>query len=328
MAPDSQISEAQTCRPWRVGLPILVMIALYILPLSGALPETNPNEVVRIELAASIAFWARFDLEDSAAIYGLSEDVSIRDGKLYSDKAPGLSMISAPVVWILNPILGRTPFSDLPAYWPLRHALTMILLALPSVGLALLVGAAVPEIELKHRMAYSLVAALTTPLWTYGTVYLGHASAALLISVAWFLLLGFPSQDSPLEPRRAAFGGAVAGFSIATEYPTALLVTVILATLLVRRTPLVVLLSVAAGAFAGILPALFYHQIAFGSPWITGYSFKADSGFQAIIAHGAFGISWPSAEALWGISFGARRGLFYYCPLLLLTPLGLWWMVE
>ncbi len=328
MTPDSKISKAKTRRPWWVGLPILLMIALYILPMSGARAETNPNEVVRIELATSIAFWAQFDLEDSAAIYGLSEDVSIRDGKLYSDKAPGLSMISAPVVWILDPILGRAPFSDLPAYWPLRHALTMILLALPSVGLAFLVGAAVPEIAPKHRMAYALVAAFTTPLWTYGTVYLGHASAALFISVAWFLLLGFPGQDSPLGPRRAALGGAVAGFSIATEYPTALLVAVIFATLLMRRTPLMVLLSVAAGAFAGILPALFYHQIAFGAPWITGYSFKADSGFQAIIAHGAFGISWPSAEALWGISFGARRGIFYYCPLLLLTPLGLWWMVE
>jgi len=328
MTPDSETSETQARRTWWVGLPILLVITLYILPLTGAPAVTNPNEVVRIELATSIAFWARVDLEDSAAIYGLSEDVSIRDGKLYSDKAPGLSMISAPVVWIVNPILGRAPSSDLPAYWPLRHALTMLLLALPTVGLAFLVGAAVPEIDPKHRTAYALIAALTTPLWTYGTVYFGHASAALLITVAWFLLLGFPGQNSPLTPRRAALGGAVAGFSVATEYPTALLVAVIFATLFVRRTSLLVLVGAAAGSFAGALPALVYHQIAFGAPWITGYSFKAASDFQAIIAHGAFGISWPSAEALWGISFGARRGIFYFCPLLLLSPLGLWLMVR
>ena len=328
MTPDSETSETQARRTWWVGLPILLVITLYILPLTGAPAVTNPNEVVRIELATSIAFWARVDLQDSAAIYGLSEDVSIRDGKLYSDKAPGLSMISAPVVWIVNPILGRAPSSDLPAYWPLRHALTMLLLALPTVGLAFLVGAAVPEIDPKHRTAYALIAALTTPLWTYGTVYFGHASAALLITVAWFLLLGFPGQNSPLTPRRAALGGAVAGFSVATEYPTALLVAVIFATLFVRRTSLLVLVGAAAGSFAGALPALVYHQIAFGAPWITGYSFKAASDFQAIIAHGAFGISWPSAEALWGISFGARRGIFYFCPLLLLSPLGLWLMVR
>jgi hypothetical protein len=328
MTPDSETAEARARRPWWVGLPILLVIALYILPLSDAPAVTNPNEVVRIELATSIAFWARFDLKDSAAIYGLSEDVSIRDGKLYSDKAPGLSMISAPVVWIVNPILGRAPPSDLPAYWPLRHVLTMLLLALPTVGLAFLVGAAVPEIDPKRRAAYALIAALTTPLWTYGTVFFGHASAALLITVAWFLLLGYPGQRSSLGPRRAALGGAVAGFSVATEYPTALLVAVIFVTLLVRRTSPLVLIGAAVGAFAGVLPALVYHQIAFGAPWITGYSFKAASDFQAIIAHGAFGISWPSAEALWGISFGARRGIFYYCPLLLLVPLGLWWMVR
>ena len=328
MTPQSETSDAKARRPWWVGLPILLVIALYILPLSDAPAITNPNEVVRIELATSIAFWARFDLEDSAAVYGLSEDVSIRDGKLYSDKAPGLSMVSAPVVWIVNPILGRASPSDLPAYWPLRHVLTMLLLALPTVGLAFLVGAAIPEIDPKNRAAYALIAALTTPLWTYGTVFFGHASAALLITVAWFLLLGYPGQSASLGPRQAALGGAVAGFSVATEYPTALLVAVIFVTLLVRRTSPLILMGVAAGAFAGVLPALIYHQIAFGAPWITGYSFKAASDFQAIIAHGAFGIAWPSAEALWGISFGARRGIFYYCPLLLLMPLGLWWMVR
>lgn len=328
MTPDSQLIEAEARKPWWICLPILLMITLYILPLAGAPANTNPNEVVRIELATSIAFWAQFDLGDSAAVYGLSEDVSTHKGKLYSDKAPGLSMISAPVVWIINPILGRAPLSDLPAYWPLRHALTMLLLALPTVGLTFLVGAAVPEGDPKHRTAYALIAALTTPLWTYGTVFFGHASAALFIFVAWFLLLGFPGRKSSLEWRQAALGGAAAGFSISTEYPTAILVAVIFATLLVRRTPLLVLIGAAAGALAGVLPTLVYHQVAFGAPWITGYSFKAASDFQAIIAHGTFGISWPSIEALWGISFGARRGIFYFCPLLLLTPLGLSWMVQ
>ena len=84
----------------------------------------------------------------------------------------------------------------------------------------------------------------------------------------------------------------------------------------------------AAGAFAGTLPALVYHQIAFGAPWITGYSFKAASDFQAIIAHGTFGISWPSSEALWGILFSARRGWFFFCPFLWLVPIGLRSMVK
>jgi len=325
---DPGTSQSPARRPWWVGPPLFLVIALYVLPLAGSPTATNPNEVVRIELAVSIAFWAQLDLGATAAIYGLSEDVSIRDGKIYSDKAPGLSIVSAPVVWIVNPILGRAPSSDLPTYWPLRHALTLLMVALPTVGLAFLVGAAVPEVDPRQRTAFALIAALATPLWAYGTVYFGHASAALLVTLAWLLLLGPPDRIIAIGVRRAAGGGAVAGLAVATEYPTALLVAVIFATLVARRSALPILAGATAGAFAGALPALIYHQVAFGAPWITGYSFKAASDFQAIIAHGVFGISWPSAEALWGILFGARRGIFFYCPLLLLTPLGLWWMVR
>jgi hypothetical protein len=328
MTPKSAIFKTTIRKPWWVGPPILLVIAVYVLPLAGAPAATNPNEVVRIELASSIAFWARFDLEDSAASYGLSEDVSIRDGKFYSDKAPGLSIISAPVVWVVSPVLGRAPSSDLPAYWPLRHALTLILIALPAVGLAFLVGTAVPCVDPTMRTSLAVIVALTTPLLTYGTVFFGHAPAALLVTLAWFALLGFPGQPGSPGAGRAAFGGVAAGFAVSTEYPTVLIVAVIFATLLVRRTALPILASAVAGAFAGMIPALMYHQVAFGAPWITGYSYKAATDFQAIIAHGTFGISWPSAEALWGITFGTRRGIFYYCPLLLLTPVGLWWMVH
>ena len=325
---DPDISQPPAPRQWWVGPPLFLLIALYILPLAGAPPATNPNEVIRIELAASMAFLAQVDLGTAAAIYGLSEDVSVRDGEIYSDKAPGLSIVSAPVLWIVSPILPRSSSSGLPDFWPMRHALTLLLIALPSAGLAFLVAAAVPNADPRQRTAFALIAALATPMWTYGTVFFGHAPAALLVTLAWFLLLGFPDRLSPIGPRRAALGGAAAGFAAATEYPTLLLVAVLFVTLLVRRTTLPILATAVAGAIAGALPALVYHQLAFGAPWITGYALKAHGDFQAIHARGVFGVSFPAIDALWGILFGARRGIFYYCPLVLLTPPGLWWMVR
>jgi len=313
---------------WWFGPPLVLVATLYVLPLAGSALATNPNEVARIELSASIAFWARFDLGSAAEVYGLSEDVSIRDGKIYSDKAPGLSMVAAPVVWVVNPILPRAPSSDLPGYWPLRHVLTLLLVALPAVGLAFLVGAAVPDADPTRRTSFAVIAALATPLWTYGTVFFGHAPSALLMTLAWFALLGFPGRPLSLGAGRAALGGAAAGFAITTEYPTVLIVAVIYATLVVRRTALPILACTIAGAIAGAIPALVYHQLAFGAPWLTGYGLKAHGDFQAIHEQGILGISLPTFESLWGVLFSARRGVLFYCPLLLLMPLGLWRMVR
>jgi hypothetical protein len=307
---------------------LLLIAVLYVLPLAGSSAATNPNEVGRIELAVSIALWARLDLGDAARVYGLSEDVAIRDAKIYSDKAPGLSTAAAPALWLVNPFLPRASPSDMPAYWPLRHILTLLLVALPTVGLAFLISGFLPEVASGHRASFALIAALATPLWTYATVFFGHAPAALLVTVAWFLLLGPPDRSTPVTAGRAALGGAAAGFAVATEYPTVLFVIVIFGALLVRRTPVPILASAAGGVLAGAVPALLYHQLAFGAPWLTGYGLKAHEDFQAIHGRGILGVSVPTAEALWGILFSARRGIFFFCPLLLLLPLGLRRMVK
>jgi len=324
----SQGGSSRQKRWWWFGPPLMLVVVLYVIPLAGSVFATNPNELARVELSASIAFWAHLDLGNAAEVYGLSEDVSIRDGKIYSDKAPGLSIVAAPVVWVVSPVLPPSPSSNLPAYWPLRHVLALLLVALPAVGLAFLVGAAVPDVDPAGRTSFALMAALATPLWTYGAVFFGHVPSALLVTLAWFALLGVPGRPLSLGPGRAAFGGAAAGFAIATEYPTVLIVAVIYATLAVRRTALPILASAIAGAIAGAIPALVYHQLAFGAPWLTGYGLKAHGDFQAIHERGILGISFPTLESLWGILFSARRGILFYCPLLLLTPLGLSWMVQ
>ena len=305
-----------------------MITALYLLPLAGSAIASNPNEVARIELAVSIAFWARLDLGSAAEIYGMSEDVSIRGSKVYSDKAPGLSIAAVPAIWTLGPLLPRAPASNLPAFWPLRHLLTLLLVALPAVALAFIIAAAVPDIDSGTRSAMAVIAALATPLWTYGSVFFGHVPAALLVAAAWYSLLGFPGVDSAVDARRASIGGILAGFAIATEYPTVLLVALIFGTLLVRRTAPLILVSATAGACVGMLPALLYHQLAFGAPWLTGYALKAHGDFQAIHEQGIFGVSKPTFEALWGVLFSAQRGIFYYCPLLLLAPFGFFRMVK
>jgi hypothetical protein len=158
---------------------------------------TNPNEVVRVELATSIAYLGRVDIGEAAQIYGLSEDVSLVGDRVLSDKAPGLSFLAVPALWIFDPLLPRGVGSDVPAYWPMRHLLTLVLVALPTAGLAFLIAAAVPAANSRQRSAIAIIIALATPLWTYATVFFGHAPAALI--GIWSSVHNGPCSVAPLQ---------------------------------------------------------------------------------------------------------------------------------
>ena len=313
---------------WWIGAPLLVILALYVLPLAGAPPATNPNELARIELGVAIADGARLDIGPVALAYGLSEDVAHRGGRIYSDKAPGLSFLAAPVTLFLGPLLPPVPDTDLPAFWPLRHLLTLLLVVVPTSGLAFVIVTCLPGTDPRRRSGLAVITALATPLWAYATVFFGHAPAAVLVTLAWVLLLRPGTAERPPHRLHALLGGAAAGFAVTVEYPTVLLAGVIFGALIARRTPLPILGWAVAGTIVGLLPAVAYHQLAFGSPWLTGYTFKAHTEFQAIHARGVLGVSLPSLESLWGVLFSARRGLFFFSPILLLAPLGLWRMAR
>ncbi len=308
-------------------LAVLAVLVLYLLPLAGQPLMTNPNELVRLELAVALAEAGTVDLEGPAHVYGLSEDVARQHGRILADKAPGLSLAAVPVVWLAAPLLPRAPGASLPAYWPLRHLATGLLVAVGTIAGAALIARRVGTTDGADWRPLFVLAALATPLWTYGTVFFGHAPAAALVAVAWLLLVGTGS-DEPPRGLRAAVGGLAAGFAVVTEYPTAILLGVIVVTLVVRRTPARHLLLTGAAIVVSLVPGAIYHQIAFGAPWLTGYAFKADVGFADIHSTGLSGVAWPTANALWGVLGSASRGLFFYSPVLLLAPVGLAVMVR
>jgi hypothetical protein len=82
-------------------------------------------------------------------------------------------------------------------------------------------------------------------------------------------------------------------------------------------------LPVALGALGPALLIGGYHWACFGAPWRTGYSFVVDPKFVAGHATGLLGIRLPTVEALWGLTFGRLRGLFYVSPFALALAIGL-----
>ena len=67
-------SGMRRSRRWWFWPPLVLIVVLYLLPLAGSTMATNPNEIVRIELAVSVAVWARLDIGAAAEVYGMSEE--------------------------------------------------------------------------------------------------------------------------------------------------------------------------------------------------------------------------------------------------------------
>jgi len=299
-----------------VALATVAVALLFLLPVSGSAPSPNPNELVRVELAVALGVEGTVTLDSVAQVYGVSEDIAVRDGRLLADKAPGVSMAAAPVASLVTRFSAR-PTTGLPPYWPLRHLLTVLFATLPAVLLAtLLAWTTTPE----RTASMLVVIALATPLWPYAALLFGHVAAAVLIGIGWWLLVG--TREPTAAWWRSCAGGAAIGLAVSTEYPTAVLGVVALTGLASRRPGWRSVAAAVAGLTVALLPTLVYHQVAFGAPWLTGYAFKADPGFASIHGRGIAGIGWPTFEGVWGVLISLRRGLFAYAPWLALALPG------
>lgn len=305
---------------------IAVVLVAFALFAAGSPQIENPGEQTRLELAASLGLHGSVAIDPVLEAYGTPFDRAVRDGRTYADKAPGLSFVGAPLTATLGRLLPRAPGSPLPDYWPLRHLLVLLLVALPAALFPFVALRRYPGLAVRRRAAVALIFALCTPLLTYGVVLLSHVPGGLLAVLA-FVLLVRPGRADPIPSAGAAFwGGMALAGAVTMEYPTALFGLVLFPTMLLRRVPLRALLGFALGCAVGIQACLVYHQVAFGSPWATGYSFKSDSWHAIVHETGMLGVSLPSLERLWGVFGSARRGMLFYCPLLLLVPIGLWRM--
>ncbi len=301
-------------------VPALLTVVVYLVPVGGAEIVGNPNELVRILMTEALLVDGTLAVDGPITAYGASQDQSEREGHIYSDKAPGVSLLSLPVAWLVKPILPLEEGSPYPRYWPLRHVLVAFVAAIPTVlGVFALLMTSAPRIPAGARAWVAALLCVATPMLTYATTLFSHVPAALLCAAAWALAIrGAPTAG------RAGLAGLLAGFAVSTEYPTILVGAVLMAAVAARRPMRLAPVALfALGMGAGLAPALLYHQEAFGSPFSTGYAFKVDPGHTRVIATGASGVAFPAWDRLWGVTGSARRGLFFYAPVLLAAIPGI-----
>lgn len=324
-------------RGWR--LPALLFALVWLSCVWFGSWPFNPNNATRLFAAIAIAETGDARIDHFA---DMTIDKAQFDGHFYTDKAPGVSLMALPLVAATNVLTGETSAqvqrvsmgTGMDRFLTLRMRVaiaftTALLTALAAVAL-LDLGTGITGNRAAGLFA-ALGFALGTPVWGWSTTLFGHAPvAALLVLAIWAIWRG-TRGDARAPWRWAVIAGLSLGWAVVVEHGALLTALPVACWALWRSRDLsprarltVNGVAVAAGLTA-LIPLLGYNLLAFGTPFRLGYSGVV--GFEGM-QQGLFGLTYPKPDVLWEILFGARRGMVWVAPVLVLAPFGLFVLIR
>lgn len=169
----------------------------------------------------------------------------------------------------------------------------------------------------------ALIGALTYGLATVafpcGKALFQHQGSAFGAFVGFYLLWRVAREGA--APWRLWGVGLLFGLATISEYPVApfLLLLLVWAWREMPR-PRELRRAVWGALPLGLLFAA-YNWVIFHTPFPAGYRYHVE--YQEVHSQGFMGITGPTRDALWGITFSPYRGLFFLSPVLLLCLPGL-----
>lgn len=242
----------------------------------------------------------------------------------------------------LNPA-GTGIRTDKVRHFVAQYLLTMVTVALPAAALGVLLYAVLGLFGFARSLALlvTLGYGLATPALAYAGNYYSHQFVAALVFGAFALLLPWGQQpqarvgsldrvpllrtlDAPVPAVRALLFGLLCGYALISEYPVAIMVAALGVYGLTRMSWKAIGFAILGGLLPIVLMGV-YNLRSFDTIWPVGYAHSAL--WQNQHHTGFMSITYPRAEALWGLTFGSYRGLFFRAPWLLLAIPGfvLWW---
>jgi len=323
------------------------------------LPEKSPshrNAAILLGLVAFLSFsyfyegggWnqnSRFDLLRAIierhtlqidAYHENTQDKAHFNGHYYSDKAPGLVFLAVPFALAARPalrIFGINP--ELPrGLVALSYVVSVGAVALPTALAAVclfFLGLRFGAGDGGAALAV-LVMCLGTPMWAYASLFWAHAlvGACLVFAFAAALKLG-DSLNARADFLWALAVGLAAGWATVTEYPAApasamvalLALSVVWSRGSGARWRVVAGVGLGGGICLAVL--LIYLHAAFGA-FRPSYSYYDPNSFSFMQQQGYMGLTYPHPDRLLKILFGCSRGLLFASPVLVVAPLGWWWL--
>lgn len=290
----------------------LLFLALFV-PFSYFDHNDGWNQGVRIAQLHAIVLKHTITID---AYHQITGDKAYIDGHYYSEKAPAMVVVALPsfalTVWFQK-LLGVDP-DQLPGW----HVSEWIATA-GSIGLLTALGG-VAFFELLRVRFDPLTAVIGTFglflgsfTWPYATSLFAHAGTIGLLCIALWAALNTPT------PRRDYIAGIAAGLAVASEYPGVIPCAVL--GLYLGFTGLPRMWRFALGTIPAALLILVNNYLTTGNPLSVSYG--ANANFPEISTGNAMGFNLPDTEVVIRLLWGEYRGLFLWCPVMVLSLLGL-----
>jgi len=293
---------------------LYALLALLAVPIYPHF--LSPNEFTRWALAASLVERGTPEISSVLPLLGPAfEDVSEKDGRVFSNKAPGTALVALPGYVLARGFAGPpSPASMRPVLWAMR----VFGATLPTILLALVLHRAAVRFGASPSRAAGAVFALlfATPLFAYGLLLFSHALVAACLFGAWVVL--FLPGDPSRAFRRDALAGALLGLAVLSEYPAAVPAGVIALCAVVPAPRRALALVVGGAPFAVLLGA--YDVLCYGGIFELSSAHEGAAGFRSLASAGFFGVSLPSPGILLRLLADPSKGLLVFSPFLLLWP--------
>ncbi|HLF25342.1 MAG TPA: hypothetical protein VJG32_03305 [Anaerolineae bacterium] len=273
-------------------------------------------------------------------------DYATINGHTYSDKAPGLSFAAAPIYAVVNaatriPAIERIiqRLANSPAFADTLNsegtglledkihaalglaASTFVLVMLPSAALGVMLYAFLAQIGLPRLVCTitPLIYGLATIAFPYSGAFYGHQFVAVLLFAAFYL--AFLMRRRRIGARAMPVIGFLLSYAVISEFPAGL-IAVAIALYAVYATPD---RRWILGAIVVGLPPLVllgaHNAAIFGAPFKLGYEYSTL--WSAEHSTGFLSLTYPTFQAVWGITLDSYRGLYFIAPILLLAWPGL-----
>ena len=287
-------------------LAIYLFLAVYLLPM---FPHGgSANELTRWATAASLIETRSFEISWTEPLIGPNVDTARVGNRLYSNKAPGIAVLAAPLYAMVRPFVGRPDASNIRITW---FVMRFVLSSLPLFFLGL-------WLYRKGADEFSLAALLlATPLFVYSLLFFSHVLVAVLVYYAFRQIY----DSDPIDPGKCFRAGLAAGLAVVCEFPALIPVAILGAGILFaqkeRRMVCCGQFVLGGAPFAILL--LIYNYALFGSPFSMSYAYETFPEWAEVAGQGVFGIGFPSLSNAYLLLFSPSRGLLFIAPILLFS---------